>query len=280
MTLLAARRLRKTFVRADGGRVAALDGVSLDLAFEETFGLVGASGSGKTTLVRCLARLEEPDGGTVVFDGLDWLALRGRARRRASGRLQVVFQDPYASLNPTMKVSAIVEEPLVIQRQGGRAARRERVCRMLGRVGLDPDLWARFPESLSGGQRQRVAIARALVAGPKLLLADEPVTALDGPTRERILILLAELRRDLRLTTVLVGHDLDLARRFCDRIGVLYRGRIVELADTEVLVSEAVHPYTRNLLAAAAMRPGEDLAVPPPPSGDPRLVSPGHWVLM
>jgi ABC-type glutathione transport system ATPase component len=277
VTLLEVRGLGKSFVGPGGGLVRALDGVTFELAPEETVGLVGASGSGKTTLVRCLARLLEPDAGSITFDGQDWMALRGKTFRRALGRLQVVFQDPYASLNPTMRVTAIVEEPLVIQGFGGRAARRDRVGEVLTRVGLDSGLWGRYPDALSGGQRQRVAIARALVSGPKLVLADEPVTALDAAARLRILALLADLRRDLRLTTLLVGHDLGLARRYCDRIVVLYRGRIVEMAAAEALFSGPVHPYTRNLLAAAEMRAGVALAVPPQSAGDLTRIGPGHW---
>ena len=257
MNLLEIAGLRKEFPVRRGllgrmlGTVRAVDGVDLAVKRGECLALVGESGSGKTTVARCALRLVEPTAGSVRFDGEDLLALPPRELRRRRRRFQMVFQDPYGSLNPRQRIGSVVGEPLEVHEPAlGRAARAERVRELLGTVGLPAEMAARWPHELSGGQRQRVGIARALAAGPELLVADEPVTALDVSIRGQILGLLEGLRERLGLALLLISHDMTAVERLSDRVAVLYLGRIVELAPRAELFARPLHPYTVSLLSA------------------------------
>lgn len=254
-TLLEVRGLRKTFPLGRGwtGRadeLVAVDGVDLEIRRGEVLGLVGESGSGKSTLGRCVLRLIEPSGGTIRFDGRDFRALSGKGLRRARRRLQVVFQDPYASLNPRMTVGRTVSEALAVHRIVPDAAVPGRVRELLESVGLDASFVGRYPHELSGGERQRVAIARALAPGPDLIVADEPVSALDVSVQAQVLNVFRELKRSGEVSMLFISHDLAVVERMADRVAVLYRGRIVERASTAALIREPLHPYTRALLTA------------------------------
>ncbi|MGB6431555.1 MAG: ATP-binding cassette domain-containing protein [Candidatus Acidiferrales bacterium] len=260
--LLQARDLRKTFVAPAGGfsraarRIVAVDGVSLELAAGETLAIVGESGSGKTTLARLLMRLEEPDAGAIQFDGEDFLAARGTRLRALRREMQMVFQDPYASLDPRLSVEAQVGEPLAIhQAQLGRAARRARVVEALEAVGLGAEALARYPHEFSGGQRQRIGIARALVLRPKLVVADEPVSALDVSVGAQILALLAQLQRTYALTYLIVSHSLPVVAQLAARIAVMQGGRVVETGSAEQILEHPAHPYTQALVAAVPALP-------------------------
>ena len=237
-----------------------MDGVSLDVQAGETLGLVGESGSGKTTLGRAMLRLVAPTGGRVEFEGRDITALGERELRPLRRRMQPVFQDPHAALNPAMTVGDAVAHPLLIQGlAGNREAARARAAAMLERVGIDPagPFLDRYPEDLSGGQKQRIVLARALVTGPSLVVADEPVAMLDMSVRALVLDLMAELRRELGLTYVFITHDLATARLLCDRVAVMYLGRVVEIGPSATVLAEPRHPYTRALLdAVPRVRPG------------------------
>ena len=255
--LLRVEDLRRAFTVGGGGvlsgptrSLVAVDGVTFDVARGETFGLVGESGCGKTTAARCVLRLLEPDAGGVAFDGDDVLALDARALRRLRRRMQIVFQDTSGALEPSMKVADIVAEPLVIHRIGTTSERRSRVDDMLGLVGIQPELSARRPHELSGGQRQRIGLARALVLNPDLVVLDEPVSALDVSIQAQILNLLRDLQEKLALTYLFIVHDLAVAEYFCDRLAVLYLGRVVELGDRATLFRSPLHPYTASLLSA------------------------------
>jgi ABC-type oligopeptide transport system ATPase subunit len=255
MALLEVRNLVKEFSRKRGlfgGRsaVRAVDGVSFSVDEGETFGLVGESGSGKTTTGRCILRLIEPTAGEVRFKGEDVLAFTRARMRQARRDMQIVFQDPYSSLNPRMRVGAIVEEPLVIHRIGTRAERRARVADLFELVGLDPTQLARYPHQFSGGQRQRIGLARALALNPSLVIADEPVSALDVSVQAQVINLLMDLQQRLKLTYLFIAHDLRLVRHICGRVAVMYVGRIVEMGPTEALFAAPAHPYTRALLSA------------------------------
>ncbi len=253
--LVEVSHLVKTFTRGStlwrsAAEVRAVDDISFTVLEGETFGLVGESGSGKTTTGRCMLRLIEPTAGAVSFRGLDVLSL-GAARLRALRReMQIVFQDPYSSLNPRMRVRTIIEEPLVIHRIGNRAQRRDRVDELADVVGLDRSQLQRYPHEFSGGQRQRIGLARALALGPSFLIADEPVSALDVSIQAQIINLFMDLQQRLALTLVFIAHDLRLVRHLCARVAVMYRGRIVEMGSTEAIFREPVHPYTRALLSA------------------------------
>jgi peptide/nickel transport system ATP-binding protein len=214
------------------------------------FGVVGESGSGKSTMGRCILRLVEPTSGEVLFRGENVLEFSKARMRNARRDMQIVFQDPYSSLNPRMRADAIVEEPLVIHKIGTAAERRARVAELFELVGLDPSQLARYPHQFSGGQRQRIGLARALALNPSLVVADEPVSALDVSVQAQVVNLLMDLQRRLRLTYLLIAHDLRLVRHICDRVAVMYRGRIVELGRTESLFAAPAHPYTRALLSA------------------------------
>jgi len=255
MPLLEVRHLTKEFTRRKGlfGKstsVRAVDDVSFAIEKGETFGLVGESGSGKTTTGRCILRLIEPTSGEVVFDGRDVLGLSRADLRRARREMQIVFQDPYSSLNPRMRVADIVEEPLIIHRLGSRAERRARVKELFALVGLNPDHLERFPHEFSGGQRQRIGLARALALNPSLIVADEPVSALDVSVQAQVVNLLMELQQRLGLTYLFIAHDLRLVEHICTRTAVMYLGRIVEMGETSKLFGAPQHPYTRALLSA------------------------------
>ncbi|MCA1562432.1 MAG: ATP-binding cassette domain-containing protein [Acidobacteria bacterium] len=262
--LLEVRNLVKEFTRSQGlfsapSVVRAVDVVSFSIAEGETFGLVGESGSGKTTTGRCILRLIEPTAGEVRFKGEDVLAF-SRARMRAARRdMQIVFQDPYSSLNPRMRAGDIVEEPLIIHRTGRKVERRARVAELFELVGLDPTQLARYPHQFSGGQRQRIGLARALALNPSLVIADEPVSALDVSVQAQVINLLMDLQERLKLTYLFIAHDLRLVRHICDRVAVMYLGKIVETGPTESLFAAPAHPYTRALLSAI---PIPDPAVP------------------
>src|SRR5687767_7981539 len=254
--LLEVKDLVKEFPRRQGllfGRsstVRAVDRVSFAIDEGETFGLVGESGSGKTTTGRCVLRLIEPTAGEVRFKGEDVLRFSRQRLRQARREMQIVFQDPYSSLNPRMRVGAIVEEPLIIHRAGSRAERQRRVAELFELVGLDPSQLARYPHQFSGGQRQRIGLARALALNPSLVIADEPVSALDVSVQAQVVNLLMELQERLKLTYLFIAHDLRLVRHICNRVAVMYRGRIVEMGGTESLFAAPAHPYTRALLSA------------------------------
>ncbi len=293
--ILEVEQVSKRFHRR-GGRsselLKAVEGVSFALEAGETFGLVGESGSGKTTLARCILGLHEPDAGAIRFLGQDIFRLRGRAQRLVRCEIQSIFQDPLLSLNPGMTARQIIEEPLLIHRMGDSKWRRARVDEMLRAVGLPASSHSRYPAHFSGGQRQRIAIARALAPKPRLVVADEPVSALDQPVRTRILSLLDSLKVSHRLSLLFITHAIELVRQHCDRGAVMYRGRFVELARVEDLFSRPQHPYTRFLLAThqAKTAPLEGPSTSTPGEllqgvsafeerlGELHQVSDGHWV--
>jgi ABC-type oligopeptide transport system ATPase subunit len=255
MALLDVRNLVKHFVRRHGlwrrpSVVKAVDDVSFSIEEGEMFGLVGESGSGKSTTGRCILRLIEPTSGNVFFRGENVLHFSRGRMRQARREMQIVFQDPYSSLNPRMRAGDIVEEPLVIHRLGSRAERRERVAELFTLVGLDHNHLRRFPHEFSGGQRQRIGIARALALSPALVIADEAVSALDASIQAQVVRLMLELKDRLKLTYLFIAHDLRLVENICDRVAVMYLGKIVEMGHTDTLFSGPRHPYTRALLSA------------------------------
>ncbi|MBM3751452.1 MAG: ABC transporter ATP-binding protein [Acidimicrobiia bacterium] len=285
--LLEVRHLVKEFrqSRLFGASVVtrAVDDISFEIQQGETFGLVGESGCGKTTTGRCILRLIEPTSGQVRFKGRDLAPLSANEMRLARRDLQIVFQDPYSSLNPRMRVGAIVEEPLVIFREGTKVERARRVAELFELVGLDPTQATKYPHEFSGGQRQRIGLARALALNPSLVIADEPVSALDVSVQAQVVNLLLDLQTRLGLTYLFIAHDLRLVRQICTRVAVMYRGRIVELGDAEAVFTAPTHPYTVALLSAVPkINPGDRVArvvfdaescVPVPL----REVRPGHF---
>ncbi|HYT74996.1 MAG TPA: ATP-binding cassette domain-containing protein [Vicinamibacterales bacterium] len=267
MPFLDVRHLTKQFSRRAGlfagparaNIVRAVDDVSFAIERGETFGLVGESGSGKTTTGRCILRLIEPTSGEVIFDGRDVLKLSRGDLRRTRREMQIVFQDPYSSLNPRMRVSDIVEEPLIIHKLGSRPERRARVGELFTLVGLDPGHLQRYPHEFSGGQRQRIGLARALALNPSLIIADEPVSALDVSVQAQVINLLMDLQRRLSLTYLFIAHDLRLVEHICSRTAVMYLGKIVEMGETAKLFAAPLHPYTKALLSAVPV-PNPDAA--------------------
>ena len=255
MSLVEVEHLVKHFARdtglfRGGARVAAVDDVSFSIDQGETFGLVGESGSGKTTTGRCMLRLIEPTSGAVRFRGENVLEFSRSRLRRARRDMQIVFQDPYSSLNPRMRARKIVEEPLVIHELGSRAERRDRVAELFRLVGLNPAHLDRFPREFSGGQRQRIGLARALALNPSFVILDEPVSALDVSIQAQVVNLLMDLQRQLTLTYLFIAHDLRLVEHICTRVAVMYLGRIVEIGPAASLFAAPQHPYTRALLSA------------------------------
>jgi ABC-type oligopeptide transport system ATPase subunit len=243
-----------------GAPVRAVDDVSFEIGTGETFGLVGESGCGKTTTGRCLLRLIEPTSGEIRFNGEDVRALSPRALRRARRQFQIVFQDPYSSLNPRMRAGDIVREPLIIHRLGSREQQLGRVRELFELVGLSATDVRKYPHQFSGGQRQRIGLARALALEPSFIVADEPVSALDVSVQAQVINLLLDLQSRLGLTYLFIAHDLRLVRQICSRVAVMYRGRIVELAPAERLFEAPAHPYTKALLSAIPrLKPGEKL---------------------
>ena len=242
--------VRKGVFSRIAAQVRAVDGISFSIPRGKTLSLVGESGSGKTTAGRCILRLIEPTAGRVVFDGVDVKQLDRRHLRRLRKRIQIIFQDPFGSLNPRMTVYSVIAEALRIHRLKPRAQRRARVEELLGMVGLPPEAADRYPHEFSGGQRQRLGIARALAVEPDLIVADEPVSALDVSVQAQILNLLEDLQERLGLTYLFIGHDLSVVRHISDYVAVMYLGRIVEIGVAKDIFERSVHPYTRALLSA------------------------------
>jgi oligopeptide transport system ATP-binding protein len=236
--------------RRQVGQVRAVDDVSFEIASGETVGLVGESGCGKSTLARCIVRLHDLTEGRVVFDGADVSRLSRKQLRPLRREFQMVFQDPYASLNPRRRVGSIVGAPLRVHGVGDRAEVKRRVQELLSLVGLSPEHYNRYPHEFSGGQRQRIGVARALALHPKLIVADEPVSALDVSIQAQVLNLLAELQERLDLTYLFIAHDLGVVRHVSDRIAVMYLGKLVEISPAEELYERPIHPYTEALLSA------------------------------
>jgi peptide/nickel transport system ATP-binding protein len=267
VALLEVRNLTKIFDLAESpfgsrrsGEVRAVDNVSLDIHEGETLGLVGESGSGKSTLGRLILRLIEPTSGAILFDGIDLLQSNGSELRRLRRNMQIIFQDPFGSLDPRYRVEDVIAEPLILHQKTlhrkiadeslSRDARRQRVRELLRAVGMDESAMSRYPHEFSGGQRQRIGIARALALRPKLIVADEPVSALDVSVGAQIVNLLQQLQRDFGLTYLFISHSMPVVRYLSTRIAVMYGGKIVEIGNTEQITAQPQHAYTRKLLAA------------------------------
>jgi oligopeptide/dipeptide ABC transporter ATP-binding protein len=257
-TLVSVRNLKKHFPITEGvlfsravGQVKAVDGVSFDIRRGETLGLVGESGCGKTTTGRCILQLERPTGGEILFDGVSLTALDRKSLIGMRRRIQVIFQDPYSSLNPRMKIGDIIAEPMLVHDiEADKAARDRRVRELLSICGLPGKFADRYPHEMSGGQRQRVGIARALSLRPEFIVCDEAISALDVSIQAQIINLLEDLRDEFNLTYLFIAHDLSVVRHLCHRVAVMYLGRVVELADCDELYGNPLHPYTQALLEA------------------------------
>ena len=289
MPLVEVSHLVKHFIR-DGGLfragtgVAAVDDVSFSIEAGETFGLVGESGSGKTTTGRCILRLIEPSSGEITFRGENILGFSSRRMREARRDMQIVFQDPYSSLNPRMRARQIVEEPLIIHKLGSLPARLERVAELFGLVGLDLAHLDRYPHQFSGGQRQRIGLARALALNPSFVILDEPVSALDVSIQAQVINLLMDLQQRLTLTYLFIAHDLRLVEHICSRVAVMYLGKIVEMGPTAALFASPQHPYTKALLSAIPIpdpdAPRQRIMLDPAAvnrAATLRQVGEGHW---
>ncbi|MBI5960971.1 MAG: ATP-binding cassette domain-containing protein, partial [Chloroflexi bacterium] len=238
------------FFQREVAAVKAVDDVSFDIYEGETLGLVGESGCGKSTTGRTVLQLYRATSGSVKFEGEEMTTLKGEPLRKMRRKMQMIFQDPYASLNPRMSVGRIVSEPLVVHNIMNKKEREERVAELMELVGLNPYFVRRYPHEFSGGQRQRIGIARALALEPKFLVADEPISALDVSIQAQVVNLMQKLQQDLGLTYLFIAHDLSMVRHLCDRVAVMYLGKIVEIAESEELYTNPLHPYTQALLSA------------------------------
>ncbi len=293
--LLDVQNLQKHYVSRSGWRasrehvVRAVDDVTFQVHAGETFGLVGESGCGKSTAARCILRLIPPTAGRIRFQGEDLLAMKSDRLRTVRRELQIIFQDPYSSLDPRMTIRTTLLEPLEIHRIGTRAEREKRVRELIDLVGLPESALQKYPHEFSGGQRQRVGIARALALSPRLVVADEPVSALDLSIRAQVINLMADLQKQFGLAYLFIAHDLTLVRHVCRRVAVMRRGKIVELAETETLFQNPLHPYTQRLIAAipqpdphrrrdrSTSAGDEEQAEPGQADPELREVAPGHW---
>ncbi len=251
--LLEVKNLTKHFVTENGKTrrvIHAVNGISFDVVRGETFGIVGESGCGKTTAGRVINRLVEPTDGQVMFDGTDLFKLNKQELKRSRRDIQMIFQDPFASLDPRMTVGQTLTEPLIIHGIGDKASRREKVNNLLEMVGLQPSYYDQYPHEFSGGQRQRIGIARVLILNPKMIICDEPVSALDVSVQSQILNLLADLQKEFGLTYIFIAHGLNVVKHISNHIGVMYLGKMVEILRSEDLLASPAHPYTEALLSA------------------------------
>ncbi len=264
-TLVEVRNLKKYFPVSSGfflgkaNDVKAVDDVSFEIYEKETLGLVGETGCGKTTVGRTMLHLYEPTAGDTIFDGVNLNEIGERELRRTRSKMQMIFQDPYASLNPRMTVGSIVGAPLEVHTKKSRKEKRDRVQELLDMVGLNPDFVNRYPHEFSGGQRQRIGIARALALNPKFVVCDEPISSLDVSIQAQVVNLLEDLQKQLGLTYLFIAHDLSMVRHISDRMAVMYLGKIVELADRDEIFLNSLHPYTQALMSAVPV-PDPDLA--------------------